>query len=184
MTEVAELSSVKTENKIQTIQQLPNESGALDDKQAPDKFSWLKQLVQFSLVGGLNTLVDLLLLNSLLLLFPTMNTTRLLAYNMLAYSLGAINSFVLNKYWTFKHKQSATLKELSRFAITTLLGMGWSTCVLWLASSILHPLAGNATLWANTAKIVSVASSALLSYLGMRLWVFVRPSHKEFSQHA
>ena len=182
MTEVAELHSVEMEDKILPIQQSRKKLETQNDKQ--NRFYWFKQLLQFSLVGGLNTLVDLVVLNGLLLLFPTTSTMTLLSYNALAYSLGAINSFFWNKYWTFKHKQGTTLKELVRFMMTTLLGMGWSTCVLWLASSVLHPLAVNATLWANTAKIVSVASSALLSYLGMRLWVFVRPSHKEFSQHA
>ena len=146
-------------------------------KRDPNTFYWLRQMVRFGLVGGLNTLLDLLILNVLLLLFPTTSTITLLAYNALAFSLGAVNSFLLNKYWTFGHRQNTTLKELSRFMITTLCGIGWSTLVLWLASIVLHPLVLNATLWANAAKIVSVVSGALLSYLGMRLWVFVRPAH-------
>jgi putative flippase GtrA len=56
------------------------------------------------LVGGLNTLVDLLILNGLLWLFPTTSSLTLLVYSSLAYSLGAVNSFLLNKYWTFGKK--------------------------------------------------------------------------------
>lgn len=177
MIEVLQLHSTKLEDRIISVQPSCNELKAPNYKQNPKKFYWFKQLLRFGLVGGLNTIVDILILNMLLLLFPTTSTMTLLTYNALAYSIGAINSFFLNKYWTFRHRQGTTLKELSRFTITTLCGIGWSSLVLWLASSILHPLAVNPTLWANTAKIVSVASSALLSYLGMRLWVFVRPSH-------
>ena len=175
MIEVTELSAIETEDS--PVQQSYKESEAPRAKRNPKKLSWLRQLVRFGLVGGLNTLLDILVLNTLLLLFPTTSTATLLAYNALAFSVGAINSFLLNRYWTFGYTQKTTLMEVSRFTLTTLLGMAWSTVVLWLASTLLHPVVGNATLWANGAKLVSVASSALLSYMGMRLWVFVRPSH-------
>ena len=139
----------------------------------------LRQVLRFGLVGGLNTLVDLLILNGLLLLFPTTSTPMLLAYNSLAYSLGAVNSFLLNKYWTFGFRQRTTRRELVRFTLTTLCGIGWSTLILWLASSVLHPLLVNTTLWANASKVVAIVGTALISYLGMCLWVFVSKAQQE-----
>ncbi len=177
MIEVAELHTVEMEDRVIPTQQSYTDLEAPNYKRNPHKYSWLKQMFRFGLVGGLNTLLDLLVLNALLLLFPTTSTLTLLTYNALAFSVGAVNSFLLNKYWTFRHKQRTTLKELSRYMIAALCGIGWSTFVLWLASTVLRPLAVNPTLWANAAKIVSIGSTALLSYLGMRLWVFVRPSH-------
>src|SRR5207247_4968187 len=105
-----------------------------------DRFCLLGQVLRFGLVGGLNTLVDLLILNGLLWLFPTTRTLMLLAYNALAYSLGAVNSFFFNKYWTFGQKQGTTRRELARFTLTTLCGIGWSSIILWLASKALHTL--------------------------------------------
>jgi len=177
MLEVTELHAVEMEDSVIPVQQACNEQEAPNYKRNPRKYYWLKQLVQFGLVGGLNTIIDLLVLNALLLLFPTTSTMTLLTYNALAFSVGAVNSFLLNKYWTFAHKQHTTLKELLRYTIAALCGIGWSTLVLWFASTIFHPLGVNSTLWTNAAKIVSIGSNAFLSYLGMRLWVFVRPSH-------
>ena len=137
------------------------------------------QVLRFGLVGGLNTLVDLLILNSLLWLFPTISSLMLLAYNALAYSLGAVNSFFFNKYWTFGQKQGTTRRELARFTLTTLCGIGWSSIILWLASKALHTLPVNTTVWANASKIVAIAGTVLISYLGMRLWVFVSQAQKE-----
>src|SRR5690242_7156089 len=111
----------------------------------PDRFGLFRQVLRFGLVGGLNTLVDVLILNGLLLLFPTSSTSILLAYNSLAYSIGAVNSFLLNKYWTFGQRQRTTCKELVRFTLTTLCGIGWSSIILWFASNLLHPLLVNAT---------------------------------------
>jgi putative flippase GtrA len=162
------------EPKIHTpTQPLQNEHAA-----SPHRFrSWLhslRQLMRFGLVGVMNTLVDLLLLNALLVLFPTTNSFMLLAYNALAYSLGAINSFFMNKYWTFKNKQRVTRGEVVRFAVTTLFGIVGSSGILWLASNMLHPFLVNATVWANASKIFAIAGTVLISYLGMHLWVFVR----------
>src|SRR5205814_945092 len=132
------------------------------------------QLVRFSLVGSMNTVVDLLILNTLLMLFPTTNSFVLLSFNALAYGMGAINSFFLNKYWTFGSKHSMTHSELLRFTITTLCGVALSSSIIWLASSVLHPLLLNPTLWANASKIFAVTCTSLISYLAMSLWVFVR----------
>jgi putative flippase GtrA len=138
-----------------------------------------RQVLRFGLAGGLNTLVDLLILNGLLWLFPTTSSLMLLAYNSLAYSLGAVNSFLLNKYWTFGQKQRTTRREVARFTLITLCGIGWSTIILWLASNVFRSFLANATVWANASKVVAIAGTALISYLGMRLWVFVSNAQKE-----
>jgi putative flippase GtrA len=162
-------------------QHLSSEPGVQDQKTyyVPGRFYMLRQVLRFGLAGGLNTLVDVLTLNGLLWLFPPTSTLLLLSYNVLAYSLGAVNSFLLNKYWTFRQKQQTTRRELARFTLVTLCGIGWSTIILWLASKVLHPLLVNPTLWANASKVVAIAGTALISYLGMRLWVFVSKRPKK-----
>ncbi|HVU66785.1 MAG TPA: GtrA family protein, partial [Ktedonobacteraceae bacterium] len=116
------------------------------------RFHLLKQLTRFSLVGGLNTLIDMLVLNALLLLWPASSTLQLLLYNALAYSVGAGNSFVWHKYWTFQQRRRLSLRECGRFALTTLLGMGLNSALLWLAGLALTSLRFDATIQANTAK--------------------------------
>jgi putative flippase GtrA len=156
-----------------------------DTYYAPLWHHLFSQVLRFSLVGGLNTLVDLGILNGLLWLFPTTGTPTLLAYNSLAYCLGAVNSFLLNKYWTFGQKQRITRGELTRFTLTTLFGITWSTLILWLASLVLHPILINMTAWANVSKVIAIAGTSLISYLGMRLWVFVRsPQNRESATYA
>jgi len=152
-----------------------NEPGAQDQEiyRVPGHSHLLRQVLRFGLAGGLNTLVDIVILNGLLWLLPTTSLLMLLAYNSLAYSIGAINSFLLNKYWTFGSSKKVTRRELARFALITLCGIGWSGAILWLASKLLHPFLVNATVWANASKVVAIAGTALISYLGMRLWVFV-----------
>jgi putative flippase GtrA len=141
--------------------------------------NWPGQLVRFGIVGGANTAIDLLILNSLLWLFPTTNTILVLLFNSLAYSLGAVNSFLFNKYWTFAHWQRTTWSEMRRFAITTFLGMVCNDLLIWSANNLFHPLISNTALWMNISKIVAIAGTVFISFLGMRLWVFVSGSQPD-----
>ena len=143
--------------------------------------SLLRQAHHFVLVGGLNTALDLMALNGLLLLFPTTNTLLIVLYTILAYSVGAANSFLLNKYWTFEHAQRTTPRELARFTITMLFGIGWNAALIWLASIIAHPFLANTVVWTNVSKLVAIGSAAFISFLGMRLWVFVNTSRGQHS---
>ncbi len=136
----------------------------------------LWQMPRFAIVGLMNATLDLLVLNGLLWLFPTTITSSVLLYTIIAYSVGAANSFFLNKYWTFQHRQRTNSKELLRFTMTVLLGLGWSMLCIWLASIIAHPFITNTTIWTNLSKVVALGSAAFLSFLAMRLWIFVKPS--------
>jgi len=141
--------------------------------------STLQQFLRFVLVGGMNTAIDLLLLNCLLWLWPTQNTAMLLLDNSIAYAFGGVNSFMLNKYWTFQLTGRTNTREVSRFVLTTLAGIACNDIILWFMSSILHPVLLNATLWANVSKILAISGTVTISYLGMHLWVFVRHAQKE-----
>ena len=130
------------------------------------------QFLRYCIVGGLNTVVDIGILNVLLWRFPTHNVQVLVAYNAIAYSSGAISSFFLNKYWTFRRTQRATPRELVRFGISIVLEIVYSSALVWLAGRILQPFIANITLWGNASKLVAVVCGAILSYLLMRFWTF------------
>ena len=46
-------------------------------------------------------------------------------------------------------------------------------------SKILRPVHLNPTLWTNSSKVVAIGGTILVSYLGMRLWVFVQSSQEK-----
>ena len=138
--------------------------------------STFQQFLRYCLVGGVNTIIDVLMLNILLWRFPTHNVQVLVAYNSVAYSCGAVSSFFLNKYWTFRRTQRPTWRELRRFVISLLLEVLYSNGLVWLAGKALQPLITNITLWGNASKLVAVVSGAVLSYTLMRFWTFASGS--------
>jgi putative flippase GtrA len=135
------------------------------------------QFLRFCLVGGTNTAIDILTLNILLWSLPTDNALRLVMYNSIAYTGGAMSSFFLNKYWTFRHRRRTTGREVRRFVTLLILEILYSNALVWLAGKALQPLITNPILWGNAAKLVAVAGSAVLSYAGMRFWAFASRSH-------
>lgn len=142
------------------------------------------QIIRFGIVGVCNASIDFLTLNLLLFCLPTHNANLLLVYNTGAYTLGALNSYVCNKYWTFRHKQAMTRSEVLRFAILNVVGVLCNDLIIWTVARLLHPLIANAVLWANAAKLSAVIGTAIVSYVGMRLWVFTSTSQKRGKRQA
>jgi putative flippase GtrA len=139
------------------------------------------QLARFSIVGGLNTFVDLLVFNLLIWGLPTQDSGLLVVYNSLAYLVGAMNSFCWNKLWTFKQRSSATNDQIVSFALVTSLGIICNDAFLWLATTFLTSLSLTSFLWVNVAKISAIAGSVTVSYLGMRLSVFTKTDEADMT---
>jgi len=139
----------------------------------------LWQFARFSAVGLLNTLIDVITLNILLWRFPTHSANLLLVYNSFAYCLGALNSFCLNKYWTFKQRNVLNGGEVARFAVMSVTGILCSDSILWLVARLLHPLITNGLLWANISKGTAIIGTMTISYLSMRLWVFSKSEGRQ-----
>lgn len=132
----------------------------------------LWQFLRYCVVGAANTLIDIAMLNVLLWSLPTKNVQILVVYNSVAYCVGALSSFFLNKYWTFGRKQRATSREVARFAISLLLEILLSNGLLWLAGMALRRVIANPVLWGNASKLVAITVGAILSYACMRFWTF------------
>ena len=70
MIETSDLHYRETFEDLNSVQSHHKEQKA-DHQPDPGRKRWMGQVIRFGLVGGLNTIVDLLILNMLLLLFPT-----------------------------------------------------------------------------------------------------------------
>jgi putative flippase GtrA len=172
------LSLIETK-EIQASAKPSNKSQDVDTHRLPGWKSTVRQFLRYCLVGGANTIIDLLMLNVLLWCFPTNNVQVLALYNSFAYTGGALSSFFLNKYWTFRRKRRTTSREAVRFAISLLLEVIYSSVLVWLAGKALQPFITNVTLWGNASKLIAVVIGTVISYSFMRFWTFAdRPQDR------
>jgi hypothetical protein len=77
-----------------------------------------------------------------------------------------VNSFMLNRRWTFGRCDRSTASEIRRFIATTLGGIALNDALLWLLSMAMLPVLGPTQLWANTAKIGQISWLLALAHVG------------------
>lgn len=121
--------------------------------------------MRFCLVGFGNTVVDF----AVFFVLTALRTAHIPA-QLLSYSAGLCNSFILNRTWTFKAAGSFFLPQLGRFIVLNGLSLLISSGLLYLFCDIKH-----LELWLS--KVLATAASMVINYLGSRIWVFaVSPS--------
>lgn len=117
------------------------------------------EFIKFALVGLLNTAVDVVIFFLL-----TWVSTPYLAAQVISYSCGAANSYLLNKFWTFR-SSGLSYAEIVRFTTVNLISLGISVAVL----SLLYDRTG---LGLAASKGGATACALAANFLGNKLWVF------------
>lgn len=117
------------------------------------------EFIKFALVGLLNTGVDVAIFFLL-----TRIGIQYVAAQVVSYSCGAANSYLLNKVWTFR-SCGLSYAEIVRFTTVNLISLGISVVVLRL----LH---GTAGLELAAAKGGATVCALAVNFLGNKLWVF------------
>lgn len=120
----------------------------------------LRKMLKFGVTGGLNTLVDFCVFALL---------TKLVGWNeglarAIAYLAGMVNSYFLNRSWTFRSKDRVFSAQLVRFAVANL--------VVLLLSVLLIELLVCWGLGVLVAKLLVTAVTMVINFVLSRLWVF------------
>jgi putative flippase GtrA len=120
----------------------------------------MRQFIKFNLVGLLNTALDFALFS----LLTWFGVYYILA-QCVSYGVGMLNSYTLNKYWTFAQKGRLEPKQAIRFLVLNLGSLLLSLLLLMLFKDSW----GIAIL---AAKLLTTVVTTLVNYAGNKLWVF------------
>lgn len=118
------------------------------------------QFIKFGLVGVINTGVDWVVF------FGShywLGVHYLIA-QILGFSFGAANSFVMNNYFTFGQGTKLIGRQVIRFAILTGASLGLSTLLLYIGELV--------GLSIPLSKIAVTIIMMILNYLFTKKWVF------------
>ena len=119
-----------------------------------------KKLIKFLVVGTIGAAIDFGLLAMLVEVFHW----QPLWANMISFSVAVINNFLLNKFWTWRNDDPNYKKQFVKFLITSVLGLGISTLLLWLFLILkLHYL---------SAKVIVSILVAVWNYSINNWWTF------------
>ncbi|MDD4931057.1 MAG: GtrA family protein [Candidatus Colwellbacteria bacterium] len=153
------------------------------------------QAAKFGIVGILNTLIDMLVLNLLIWAgFTTVFTVlgqKFLVANIISVSIAIVNSFILNRFWAFgtAKEKSDLLYEISKFLVVTVIGMfiihqlifngiyyqftGLTDFVYSIVSALhLDTIFSEGFVKTNFAKIIAIFGSLVWNFIGYKFFVF------------
>ncbi len=101
-----------------------------------------------------------------------------LAFKSISVTLGVINSYLWNKYWTFNTSSSADARrEFMAFMVVTLIAVGVNVAGADVIVNVIGAPAGFSTkLWANIGAISGAGLTLFTNFFGYKFFVFKRPA--------
>jgi len=138
------------------------------------RFPIIEQLVRFVVVGVINTGIDFLILNIEMFLTGITSGSGMLIQNAVSFGLATINSYYLNKSWTFgdKDKKKEGIK-FAQFLTVSIIGITINSLIVYLITSFVPPMFGiSPQLWANVAKLAATVISLMWNFMGYKFIVF------------
>lgn len=138
------------------------------------KFPNAMQFVRFAIVGVINTGVDFAVLNLLAWATGVTSGAWVFAINSISVFVAMINSYFLNKYWTFRDKDKEKQgTEFLQFVLVSIVGVVINGGIVYLVTSFVEPWLGvSPQIWLNAAKVVATALSLIWNFIGYKFWVF------------
>jgi putative flippase GtrA len=132
------------------------------------------QFGKFVIVGTLNTGIDFGILNLLSWLTGIYGGSRLAPMNVPGFLIALVNSYMLNKYWTFKaHSRLSSGGEIGAFVLVSAIGLCVNTALLVVITrSMILPFGFSPQFWENIAKVMATGGSLLWNFVGYKYIVF------------
>jgi len=140
-----------------------------------DRVPSLFEFSKFAVVGVLNSGVDFGILNLLMLITALSSGAAFLAFKSISVTLGVINSYLWNKYWTFNTSNSAAdaRREFMAFMVVTLIAVGVNVAGADVIVNVIGAPAGFSTkLWANIGAISGAGLTLFTNFFGYKFFVF------------
>lgn len=120
------------------------------------------QFFRFAIVGVINTLINLVAL----FIFTDILGVYYLFSAVLAFLIANINSFIMNKSWTFNEKKwEKTGNKYVKFFIISIASLLINLVLLYFFTDILG-------VYYMFSQILAIAVALWINFLGNKLWTF------------
>lgn len=141
------------------------------------RFPIIGQFLKFALIGAMNTLVDLGILNVLMYLS---GQTEGIYYSLLkavSFTCAVIFSYNLNKRWTFRDVSDVEqAKKFTQFLTISIIGaainVSVATAIVTYIKPSIHILFLTDQLWGNIGALGGTAIGLVWNFLGYKFIVF------------
>ena len=131
------------------------------------------QFIRFAIVGGINTVLDLFVLNILVYVFVVTNPFIFSVCKGISFIVAVTNSYFMNKYFTFAKKQTAN-KDYYLFILISIIGLAINILISSIAFYLfrLYPNDVSINLIATISGVVGSVFSMVINYFCYSYFVF------------
>ncbi|MDP3901870.1 MAG: GtrA family protein [bacterium] len=130
------------------------------------------QFTKFAAIGSFNAILDLSILNLLSLIFQVYQGPMIIIFNVISFSIAVTNSYIFNKFWTFRNVDPINRGEYIKFVLASFGGLVINTAIVYGLTTFIQLTGISLPLWENIAKLIAVAPSLLWNFMAYRLVVF------------
>lgn len=136
------------------------------------------QFSKFLLVGGLNFLIDLGVLNLLIALTAITGGFYAVVFKALSFLAAVTSSFLWNKFWTFRSLSvEAVGLQFVGFLTVAGLGLGLNAGIFYAVNDLVGPQGAiPPRTWANIAAFVAASLGLAWNFIGYKYLVFKKRS--------
>lgn len=126
----------------------------------------VRQFMKFSIVGGVNTVVDF---GFYLILTRLLDVPYVLA-SALSFTVAATNSYVWNRRWTFRDRATRVATQYVKFFVVSAVGLGLNAGILFFLVHMwgVHDI---------IAKAVAIGVVVAWNFSINKLWIFRPVTH-------
>ncbi len=132
------------------------------------------QFAKFGIIGGLSTLINLAILNTLFFFTGITSGPLFSAFVAGTFFFGLLNGFFFNKHWAFKTRTNNKLHiEFGKFVLVAFGGLIINVITAsFIVNVIGAPEGVPLTFWANTGAVVAVFVAMTWNFFGYKYFVF------------
>jgi putative flippase GtrA len=141
----------------------------------------MKQFSKFFIIGVINTLVDIVILNIETIMTGAKEGAPYAIQKGFSFMVAVIFSYFMNKYWAFQDKnKEGEGRKFSQFIFVSLVGMAINMTVATLVvtylkapiNGILHMSFLTDQIWVTVGALCGSASGLIWNFIGYKFWVF------------
>lgn len=145
--------------------------------------AFARQATRFCIVGVINTVVDIVVLNGLILITGTGHSGPLFtAYKTISFIAALLNSYYMNARWTFAADDGPhrpTVAQGAQFVVISILSSVVNIASASYVATYMKPPAGLEHYWPTVAALVGTVFSFVFNFVGYKYLVFSKRASAE-----
>lgn len=119
-----------------------------------------KKIIKFGVSGVVSAFIDFGILFILVEFF----SVNVIIANTFSFLFAVINSYLFNKYWTFRDSEKNHYKQFAKFFLVSSIGLLINTFLMFLLIKL--------NIWYIFAKVIIVVIVAFWNFLANNFWTF------------